>query len=259
MSPSPSLDPPGHDRQADPDHGRSPNVCFSPEASFVVGGALIPAGAYCLHAARRVAPRFLPLAAMPALYGSQQVAEGFVWLGLEAGDPDRVRAAAGVYLFFALAFWPFWNALSAAVGERSPARRRWLWGFTLLGTGWFWVAYYPLYVSGEYPLQIDVVHHSIRYQAPDLPAVRYLSLPVLYTLYLLNGAVPLVWGSARPGRVVGWMLIGSAVVTMAVFEYAFISVWCLFSALLAGYLCYASRRPDHGAQAAEGSTAGESR
>lgn len=223
-------------------------MCFSPEASFAAGGVLIPAGAYCLHAARRVAPRLLPLAAMPVFYGLQQLAEGFVWLGLGSGDPDRVRAAARVYLFFAVAFWPFWNALSAVVAENRPARRRWLWGFTLLGTVWFWVAYYPLFGSGEYPLHIDVVHHSIRYDAPDLPAVRSLSLPALYALYLLNGAGPLVWGSCRPGRVVGWMLIGSAVVAAALFEYAFISVWCLLSAVLAGYLCVAFRRLAHGEQ-----------
>ena len=157
-------------------------MCFSPEASFAAGGTLIPVGAYCLRAAWRADRPLLPLAAMPALYGVQQVAEGFVWLGLGAGDPARVRSAARVYLFFALALWPFWNALSAAVADRSPARRRWLWGFTLLGTVWFWVAYYPLFISGGYPLQIDIVHHSIRYQAPDLPAVRYLSLPALYAV-----------------------------------------------------------------------------
>lgn len=72
---------------------------------------------------------------MPALYGVQQVAEGFVWLGLEAGDPARVWAAAQLYLFFALSFWPFWNAYSAAVGERSPTRRRWLWGPSLVPDG----------------------------------------------------------------------------------------------------------------------------
>ena len=68
-------------------------MCFSPEVSFAVGGALIPAGAYCLRATWSVAPRLLPLAAMPALYGVQQAAEGFVWLGLEDDDPVRVRGS----------------------------------------------------------------------------------------------------------------------------------------------------------------------
>jgi hypothetical protein len=234
-------------------------VCFSPEASFAAGGVLVPAGAYCLRAAWRADRRFLPLAAMPALYGAQQVAEGFVWLGLEATDPARVWAAARVYLFFALAFWPFWNALSAAVSERLPARRRWLWAFVLLSTVWFWVAYYPLFVSDDYPVHIVVTHHSIRYEAPNLPAVRYLSLPTLYALYLLNGAAPLIWGSTPPGRVMGWLLIGSAAVTMVLFEYAFISVWCLASAVLAGYLCCAFSRLTRDCRVTEGRTGGETR
>lgn len=60
-------------------------------------------------------------------------------------------------------------------------------------------------------MRIDIVRHSNRYEAPDLSAVRQVSLPVLYFLCLLNGALPLVWRSARAGQSVGWLLIVSAV------------------------------------------------
>src|SRR5947209_19813275 len=143
-------------------------MCFSAEASVTAGAALLPAGAYCLSAAARKQPRFLPLAALPLLFGVQQIAEGFVWHGLEHGHPAEVRSAALVFLFFALAFWPFWIPLVSTAIEPRPARRRVFFGVTLLSTVWFWVLYYPVLTGPESLLNVRVMHHSIRYEIPDL-------------------------------------------------------------------------------------------
>lgn len=40
-------------------------MCFSPEASFTVGAALLPAGVYCTQAAVRKDARFVPLRWFP--------------------------------------------------------------------------------------------------------------------------------------------------------------------------------------------------
>jgi hypothetical protein len=40
-------------------------MCFSAEASFAAGAALLPAGIYCTSVAARKRPAYLPLAVIP--------------------------------------------------------------------------------------------------------------------------------------------------------------------------------------------------
>jgi hypothetical protein len=212
-------------------------VCFSPEASFAVGGALVPAGAYCLHTARTKDPRLVPVALIPLAFSAQQIAEGFVWLGLNADDPAQTRAAALVFLFFATAFWPWWFSPMNAILERRPGRRVVFVVLTLVTSAWFWALFYPLVVGPESLLSVRVVHHSLQYSYPDHPVFQYVPLSVLRVLYLLSIAGPMALGPNIFGRGPALLLLGSVVVAASVFEYAFISVWCFFAAVLTGYLC----------------------
>jgi hypothetical protein len=212
-------------------------VCFSPEASFAVGGALVPAGAYCVRAAWAKHPRLVPLALMPLAFAAQQIAEGFVWLGLRGGDAAQVRAASLVFLFFALAFWPAWPSVFNAFLETRPARKRLFVALAALTSAWFWVFYYPLPTGPESRLSVQIVHHSLDYSYFDLPVHHYVPRPVLRALYMLSIVAPMVLGQ----RFFGWLplalLLGSVIVAAALFNYAFVSVWCFFAAALTGYLC----------------------
>ncbi|MDB5309924.1 MAG: hypothetical protein JWO38_4126 [Gemmataceae bacterium] len=211
-------------------------MCFSPEASFAVGGALVPVGGYCLWAAWRKARRLLPLAVVPVLLAAQQISEGFVWLALGAGDTAGARPPALVFLFFAFAFWPFWFPFVAAVGETRPAHRRRLLVVAALTSGWFWVLFYPLLTDPAGRLTPIITHHSIRY-ATTLQVDEYVPRVVVRVAYLLSIAAPLLLGPRLVGPLPGLLMAGSAAVTAAVFEYAFASVWCFFAALLGLGLC----------------------
>lgn len=211
-------------------------MCFSPEASFGVGAALLPVGAYCLRSSWRKNRALLPLAVVPLLLGVQQVSEGFVWLALQADDLDRARAASLVFLFFALALWPFWLPVCAAVGETRPARKRWLTAFAALTAGWFWVLYYPL-LADPGRLVPGVMHHSIRYEFV-LPTDAIVPRTVLRVLYLLSIVVPCLVGPRLVGPLPGILLGGAAVVAAVAFEHAFASVWCFFAAALSLALCH---------------------
>ena len=213
-------------------------MCFSAEASFVAGAALLPAGGYCVYQAIRKKPSALVLAVVPLFFGIQQISEGFVWHALEHGDTEQTRTGSLIFLFFALAVWPFWFALVAAIMEPSPPRRRWFFVLAVLTTGWFWVLYYPLLVGPDSYLQIQIVHHSIQYRFPDLAIHQYIPRPLLRSLYMVSVALPMCLGSEKWGIIPGLVLGASAVVALLVFDYAFISVWCFFGAILAGYLCY---------------------
>src|SRR5947209_3949007 len=196
-------------------------MCFSAEASFAAGTALVPAGVYCLAAAARKKPAHLPLAAVPLLFGVQQFAEGVVWHALEHGRPELVRPAALVFLFFALAFWPFWFPFLTAVTDTRPAGRRAFATLAVLATAWFVVLYLPLLTGPESLLQVRVVHHSIRYDFPDLAVYQYVPRTPLRVLYLLCVALPMALGSEGWGRVPGLILAASAAAAFLLFEYAF--------------------------------------
>jgi hypothetical protein len=213
-------------------------MCYSAEASFTAGAVLLPAGAYCVRAALQKRPALLPLALVPLFFAAQQISEGFVWLGLHHGDPDLVRPASLVFLFFALAFWPFWFPLLSALSEPRRARRRLFVALTAAATVWFWVLFYPLLVGPESLLTTRVVHHSVQYSITDLAVYRYVPRSVLRVLYFLCVAVPMVLGSESIGKVPGLVLAASAVVAAVAYDYAFASVWCFFAAILSGYLCY---------------------
>jgi hypothetical protein len=216
-------------------------MCFSAQASLASGAALIPAGGYCLWSAARKRPAALPLAAVPLLFGLQQVSEGVVWLALDRGDAPLTRSASLVFLFFALGFWPFWLPFLTTVAETKPARRRALAALTALSAAWFWVLYWPLLTGPEWLLSTRVVGHSIQYAYPDLGVYRHVPRPLLRVLYFVSVALPLALGSEPWGRLPGLVLACSAVAAALLFEHAFVSVWCFFAAALSAYLCYVFR------------------
>lgn len=210
-------------------------MCFSAEASFAVGAALVPAGAYCIGAAALKKPSYLGLAVVPLMFGIQQISEGFVWHALHHRDIEATRSSSLVFLFFALAFWPWWFSVVTAIMEPQPLRK---WIFAVLGlltTVWFWLLYYPL-VTAQVSFETKELHHSIQYLYDDLPVYDYVSRTPLRLLYFLSVALPPLIGSENWGRLPGLVLGASAVVAVILFDYAFVSVWCFFAAALSIYL-----------------------
>ena len=233
-------------------------MCFSAEASFTVGAALIPAGAYCLWSAAVKKPSHLGLAAVPLIFGLQQISEGFVWLGLHRLDAELTRSASLAFLFFALAFWPFWFPTLTTLMEPVPRRRLAFGLFSVLASGWFWVLYFPLLVGPAELLRTTIEHHSIAYQYPDLAIYEWVPRNVLRVLYFLSVALPLLLSSETWGKVPGLVLGVSAVIAAVAYHHAFVSVWCFFAAVLAGYLCVVFyRMPQASATAALFSVGGE--
>jgi hypothetical protein len=222
-------------------------MCFSAEASFTAAAVLVPPGAYCVARAARYSPRYLPLALVPLAFAAQQCAEGFVWLGLERDDADLVRDASRVFLFFAVAFWPFMVPFSLCVRERRLKPRIVLALFALLSLVWLWV-YLPLALDPDRWLTTHVVHHSVQYDFDDLPAFNYLSLVAWRIVYLFLICAPLA--VALPKRsergllipVIGVLLAGLFLLTYVLFSYAFTSVWCFFAAFLSLALCVVHHR-----------------
>jgi hypothetical protein len=217
-------------------------MCFSAEASFVTSAALLPVGAYCLARAVRKDRRYFPLALVPFAFSAQQFAEGLVWLGLRWDDAVLVRRASQVFLFFALAFWPFWVPFSFVAPQDRPQARRILGGLTALSLVWFWL-YYPLVSEPDRLLSTQVLHHSIRYDFDELPAFGLFPRNGWRLAYLVFVCGP--FAVPADGRA-GWnpWLLGTGALLAALFLtsflffwYAFTSVWCFFAAVFSVLLC----------------------
>jgi hypothetical protein len=217
-------------------------MCFSPQASFIAGGALLPAGIYCTQAALRKDPRFVPLALVPIAFGIQQISEGFVWLGLNEDNTALVERSSVVFLFFAIAFWPCWIPLSLAIADSRRRQQTALWLLSIVGLAWLWL-YFPLAVDPAKWLTTEVVQHSIRYNVGELPAFALAPRLVWRFGYLLMICVPMVVGRIDPrasrgaNLTSGLLVAGLFAVACILYSYAFLSVWCFFAAVLSLLLC----------------------
>jgi hypothetical protein len=212
-------------------------MCFSAEASFGVAVALLPAGGYCLAEAWRKDWAYLPLAAVPLLFGLQQVCEARVWDGLGRGGPEAARVPSLAFLFFALAVWPVWIPLAAAVIEPRGWHRLAL--AVLAGAGvLFGVVYYlPVAADGGRGLNPAVVGHFLRYDFSAVPAARSTWWWVWPVLYLAAVCGPLLASRDRRLRPLGAAGALAAAFAYALFEDAFASVGCFFAAASV-YLAY---------------------
>jgi hypothetical protein len=213
-------------------------MCFSAGASFAVAAALLPAGAYCVHQASRKGWRLLPLALVPAFFGAQQFAEGFVWRGLEQRDLHAATQAGLAFLFFALWFWPVWIPLSATSLSLGGVRGRIVLLVFLASLGWLFI-YAPVFLYPQRYLAIEVKHHSIAYDYSGLPIYEYIPLPLLRFFYGSTVALPMVlaWLDSVLMRWCGVLFVATIVIAQVFFAYAYASVWCFFAAVLSAYLC----------------------
>ncbi len=222
-------------------------MCFSPQASFAVGAALLPAGAYCTQAAVRRDMRFVPLGLVPIAFGLQQITEGFVWLGLREDNAALVQQSSVVFLFFAIAFWPLWIPLSMAIAESRHRQKVILSILAVVGWAWLWL-YWPVAADPAKWLSTEIVQHSIRYNVGEVPALDLAPRWAWRAGYLLVICVPLSMGRFDPGgnrwaNLSGGLLVAVLfAVSVGLYWHAFLSVWCFFAAVLSLLLCGAFRR-----------------
>ncbi len=217
-------------------------MCFSPQASFAAGAALLPAGIYCTQAAIRKDPRSIPLALVPIAFGVQQISEGFVWLGLNQDDPLLLQQSSVIFLFFAIAFWPCWIPLSLMIPETRRRQKSILALLAAVGLAWLWL-YLPVAANPEKWLSTEVMHHSIRYTVGDVPGFAWAPRTVWRIGYLLiiSGSLALgrfSSGDSRWANISGGLLVaGLFAISYGLYWYAFLSVWCFFAAILSLLLC----------------------
>jgi hypothetical protein len=205
-------------------------MCFSAPASFIAGGVLVPLGVYALARARHARPDLVPLASFPLFFGLQQLVEGWVWLRLCGPDPGSAVGPGLGFLLFAHVLWPGLVPWAAAQCEPDPLRRRVFAAAALLGAAFGLSLFLPLLFEPAW-LSLTLVRGSILYDARLVydGLVSHMGLRVFYAALV---CVPLIAHSLAPIRLFGILIALSVALSFAFANYAFISVWCFFAALL---------------------------
>ncbi|MBW0151480.1 MAG: hypothetical protein KXJ53_09740 [Phenylobacterium sp.] len=214
-------------------------MCLSAPVSFAAAAILIPAGAGTVWTALRRDRRYAALAALPALFGLQQLMEGIVWITGAHGPPGASESFSLAYMFFAWIAWPVWVPVSVYFIE--PYRRRSAYlVFAVVGGMLGSIQYLP-YFAHEGWLSVTLLENAVVYRDEEL-LDAIIGRPQTYLLYVTVLIVPLVMSSDRDVRVFGGLVAAVLAVTVGFFQWAYISVFCFGGAVASLYLIWALRR-----------------
>ena len=106
-------------------------MCFSATASFIAGITLSVAGVAALK--RTEAKTELPFAAIPLLFGIQQLIEGVIWLTFSYDTPFLKQTLTYVYAGFSHVLWPIYVPLAVGILEAVRWRKRAIFAFGVAG------------------------------------------------------------------------------------------------------------------------------
>jgi len=191
-------------------------MCFSASASFIASGALVALGGVSLASAQK---KDRLLALIPIFFGIQQFAEGMQWLSVNSGSSSPLFGY--LFLFFALILWPVYVPLVVFLLDKKE--RKILGWLTFVGAV---VAVYFLAILMNNPLGIDKFNSCIRYSF-DLPFVSFVAMA-----YMVVIVGSMCVSSLRFFRYFGILVGILGLVSWLFFEFAFISVWCFFAAVV---------------------------
>lgn len=199
-------------------------MCFSEGASYAAGAVLTGAGAYTLQRADRACA---PLAAVPLMFGLQQLTEGLVWRAVEANPAgETVRSTPGIalaYLMFAYVLWPVIMPIAVARIEPRPGRRRAMAMLAVLGGG---VGAWLLGSLLREPPRVHVARHHLDY------GVTLSGDALVIASYLTAVCASCLLSSWPLLRLLGAASAVSAGITALVAIEAFASIWCFCAAVL---------------------------
>ncbi len=196
-------------------------MCFSATASFTAATLLGVVGVLTLRKARGL--RELPLAAVPLLFGLQQLTEGVLWLSLRHHWPGPQTFSIYLYSLFSHVLWPVLVPLAILLVEPGRQRRNALRVFLVAGLS---VASYLLYFIIKFPVTAHVHNRSISYDS------THLFLAGVLILYLSATCVSGLFSSHRCINIFGALAFLLAIAAYEVSVTTFVSVWCFYAAVL---------------------------
>ena len=211
-------------------------MCFSATASFTATALLVPFGIYAGKVAQAKDSRYLPLAVFPLAFGIQQGFEGLEWLGLEGDRADMVRLGALLFLLFSHGFWLVWPALTVFILEQRPWAKKLILALTVMGFLFGLSLYAPFLLYPDW-LSVTLTSGSIDYQTQVIYD-RFFPREITRLIYMVIVLGPLCLSELTQLKILSGLIALSTIVTYWFFNYAFISVWCFWAAIVSLYVVY---------------------
>ena len=205
-------------------------MCFSATASFSAGAVLLGIGTLTLRSAMFAKRwRELPFAAIPFLFAIQQLIEGVIWLTFGADVPLLNSVMTHAYSFFSHVLWPVYVPVAIVLMEPKGWRRRTLFVFVAGGAA---VGAYLLYVLFAFPVVSRPTGQHVEYVSPHFFAALTM------TLYLLSTTASPLLSTHLMAKAFGALALLAFGVAYYFYAQWFISVWCLFAALLSAVIYF---------------------
>ena len=215
-------------------------MCFSATASFGASAVLGSIG--CIAVVKSKTNPQRTFATIPLLFAVQQFSEGLLWLSLHNTDwLSWQTPLTYIFLFFAMAVWPFWIPFSIWLLEKDAKRKKIINAFVWIGSI---VAVCVSVILFSYPVKAvtpycfscpdsasgnlrDHLHYE--FAIPALIKNLIVAFSVLYIAATI--ATPFV-SSIRKMKWLGVVFLASYLFALLFYRGFVISVWCFFAALL---------------------------
>jgi len=223
-------------------------MCFSATASFSVGASLTLLGSLTIRTASASvnARKQLPFAAIPLLFGVQQLVEGSLWLSLEHQFAWLQTLTTYLFTFFSHILWPAFVPFAVAMLEKGgtgaipPWRWRMLWALRITGIV---VAFMLAGLVATEPLTAVAGSHIV-YVTPF-----FYDWPMM-VLYIAATCLSALISSQRMVRLFGALVFVFFFVSYWFYTEAFFSVWCFFAAILSAVIYLHVRAVGRGSSSA---------
>ncbi len=195
-------------------------MCFSASASFIIGGSLTVFGVVTMKRASSRAE--LPFAAMPLLFGVQQIIEGVLWLSFYYDAAQIQTVMTYIFTLFSHVLWPIYVPFAVRLMEPDPWRKKAMWGFRLVGIV---VGVHMLVLITTQSLTAEAGEHMI------YVSLHFYEWPMML-LYITATCLVSLYSSYKLIRLFGALTLLLFLITYWFYTEAFFSVWCFFAAIL---------------------------
>lgn len=205
-------------------------MCFSASVSYGTGALLMVTGAVTSVGNSSKQQRMI--AAVPFIFGLQQIAEGIVWQTMDEVVPSALRQFGAVmFLVFAYLVWTAWMPWCLYFVEPREKRRRILKVIGVIGIGVSAMAGWVLFNA---EVQAYMVRHSLAYSFPGLNRFWPANLEAI--LYVTPTVIPFFVSSLRTIKIAGVFIAGSMLIAKIINQEAASSIWCFFAALISFFI-----------------------
>lgn|SRR3990167_1122014 len=204
-------------------------MCFSASSSFTAAFFLLSVGALTVLRIKNRSQLMFSL--IPFLFGIQQACEGIVWLTLNTPDSFLHKAAAFLFLIFAITVWPIWIPISIFCFEKG-IRKILLFILSIIGA---LVAIYVSYFMMKNGVTVMPMENSIFYNIGD---VDPFSPKLDIIIYCLPTILPFLITKMPYAKLAGLTILGSLLIAYYFKYETFGSVWCFFAAILSIFVLF---------------------